>query len=146
MKHEFSAPYSPEQMGRVERQNKTSGEGIRTNLIAPGLPLTLWSEIAKTVAYLRNRIPLKRFDGRTPYEAFTGNKPDISHLRVLSSTAYVLIDKQQRKKLDRKSKRTFGYEPGSKAYCLWEINTRRVVVSRDVKIPNRNQNSLQHCF
>lgn len=136
VKHEFSAPYSPEQMGRIERQNRTSGEGIRTNLIAAGLPLTLWNEVAKTVAYIRNRIPLKRLDGRTPYEAFTGNKPDISHLHVLGSTAYVLIDKQHRKKLDSKSKRMVlvGYEPGSRAYRLWETGTRRVVVSRDVKI------------
>lgn len=105
VKHEFSAPYSPEQMGRIERQNRTSIEGIRTNLTASGLPLTLWDEMAKTVAYIRNRIPLKRLNYCTPYEAFTGNKPDIGHLRILGSIAYVLIDKQHRNKLENKSRR-----------------------------------------
>lgn len=39
----------------------------------------------------------------TPYEAWTGRKPTVNHLKVFGSVAYVLINSQERKKLDDKS-------------------------------------------
>lgn len=80
-----------------------------------------------TAAKIRNCIPLKRLNNKTPQEAFTGHKPNIEHLRIYGSKAYVLINEKKRSKFDKKSKemRLIGYV--HKAYRLWQPGTRRVV-------------------
>lgn len=134
--HEHSTPYCPEQNGRVERQNRTIVEMARSMLAAANLPRSLWNEAVRTAAHIRNRVPLARLNGKTPFEAWTGEKPDVSHLHIFGSRAYMHIDETQRKKLENKSKEMVfvGYALGQKAYRLWERDTKRVVVSRDVII------------
>jgi len=44
IRHEFSAPYTPESNGRAEREIRTLVECARTMLIDSGLPEKLWSE------------------------------------------------------------------------------------------------------
>lgn len=134
--HEYSTPYCPEQNGRVERQNRTIMEMVRSMLAASDLPRNLWGEAVRTAAHIRNRIPLVRLNGKTPLEIWSGKKLDVSHLRIFGSRAYMHIDETQRKKLDNKSKKMVlvGYVPGQKGFRLWERGTKRVVVSRDVII------------
>ena len=136
VKHEYSTPYVPQQNGRSERQNRTIIEMARTMLNAASLPTRLWGEACRTAAHIRNLIPLKRLDGKTPSEVFHRKKPDVSYLRVYGSECYVYVEKHRRNKFDAKSKKMVlvGYERGSKAYRLWERGTRRVIVSRDVHI------------
>ena len=133
--HDHSAPYCPEQMGRVERQNRTVIEMARSMLVGANL-LSLWGEAVKAAAQIRNRVPLARLDGKTPYETWTGQKPDVSLLRIYGSRSYLQIDEQHRKKLDPKSKAMVlvGYEFGSKSYRLWEPGTRKVVIGHDVEV------------
>jgi transposase InsO family protein len=75
-----SAPYSPEQMGVAERFNRTLIELVRAMLISQNLPSFLWAEAVAHAAYIRNRAPTKALDGKTPHEAWTGEKPNVSHL------------------------------------------------------------------
>jgi hypothetical protein len=56
-------------------------------------------EIADTVVYLKNRSPTSAV-ATTPYELWHGKKPDLSHLRIIGSTAYVHVPKEKRIKLD----------------------------------------------
>ncbi|NBV43057.1 transposase, partial [bacterium] len=42
IQHQLTAPYNPEQNGRVERWHGTMGKTLRTLLIASGLPTNLW--------------------------------------------------------------------------------------------------------
>lgn len=134
--HEHSTPYCPEQNGRVERQNRTIVEMARSMLAAANLPRSLWSEAVRTAAHIRNRVPLARLNGKTPIEIWTNKKPDVSHLRIFGSCAYMHIDETQRKKFDNKSREMVlvGYAPGQKAYRLWERGTKRVVIAKDVII------------
>ena len=47
-----------------------------------GYPLELWGEAALTACYIANRLPTSALDsGMTPFEAWHGYKPDVSHLR-----------------------------------------------------------------
>lgn len=132
--HEFSTPYCAAQNGRVERQNRTIVEMARSMLTGTSLPLKLWAEACKTAALIRNMLPLKRLNGKTPAELWTGKKPNIEMLRIYGSKAYAHINKQFRSKFDPKSKQMIlvGYEPKRKAYRLWLPGTNRVEVSRDV--------------
>lgn len=68
------------QNGIAERFNRTILELVRAMLIARDLPQFLWAEAAAHAVYLRNRAPSKALDGMTPEEAWTGKKPDVSHL------------------------------------------------------------------
>ena len=98
------------------------------------LPLSLWYEIARSITYLRRLWPHKFLRGVTPYEKLYGKKPDISHLRVIGSKAWVLIPKPSRGgKLQPKAARCrlLG-SVGTNQYKLWDPELNRVIYARDV--------------
>ncbi|KAI3762558.1 hypothetical protein L1987_52989 [Smallanthus sonchifolius] len=49
IRHEFSAPYTPQQNGVAERKNRTLIETARTMLSDAKLPVTFWAEAINTV-------------------------------------------------------------------------------------------------
>ena len=132
--HQTSSPYSPQQNGVAERMNRTLVEMARSMLQDQELGKELWAEAVATAAYLRARCPTKAVSHMTPEEAWSGQKPSISHLKIFGCEAYVLKTESSRSKLDAKSKRcTFvGYSQQSKAHRLWDNDARRIVISRDV--------------
>jgi transposase InsO family protein len=65
---EFTAPYSPQQNGIAERFNRTLLERLIVVITAKNIPKFLWSYIAKSVAYIKNRTYSKTIN-KTPYEA-----------------------------------------------------------------------------
>ena len=82
--------------------------------------------------YVQNRIRGTTIR-KTPFESWYKRKPDVSHLRVFGSTAYVHIPKSLRQKLDAKSQKLLfvGYSETQKAYRFFDRKTRRIIVSRD---------------
>lgn len=94
-----------------------------------------WAEAVLAAAYVRNRVSHRSVaDHKTPEEAYSGVKPDVSNLRVFGCDAYVLVPDQLRSKLESKTHRCIflGYtmEPGT--YRLWEPSTMKVIFSRNV--------------
>ena len=71
----------------------------------------------------------------TPEEAFIGNKPDISHFRIFGSLAYCHIPSDTHTKLYQTTERGYfvGYSETSKAYRIFILGTRIIIVRRDVK-------------
>jgi hypothetical protein len=47
-------------------------------ICAQGLDLEFWAEAVNTAVYIKNRCPAKAFESKTPEEAWTGRKPDVS--------------------------------------------------------------------
>src|SRR6478672_6781292 len=94
-------------------------------LIDAGLPLNLWAEAILTANYIRNRSP-SAGENKTPHEHFGGSKPDISHMRVFGSAAYVHVPKQLRQKLDPVCRKGIfvGYEP-ARNHIAYYWTTRR---------------------
>ena len=90
--HQKSTPRTPEQNGVSERLNLTIMDRVRTVLIESQLPLSLWAEAVEYAIYMKNCSPTATIKGKTLYEAFWGDKPDISDLRVFSSQCYVHND------------------------------------------------------
>ena len=131
--HQRSAPYTPEQNGAAERLNRTLLERVRAMLIDAQLPKNMWAEAVLTANYIRNRSPVT--DQRmTPWEAFFGEKPNVSNMKAFGAKVYVLVPKHMQRKLDARSQVGFflGYEPHSKAYRVLLKDNKKVVVSRDV--------------
>ena len=87
-----------------------------------------------TATYLRSRCPTKAVSGMTPFEAWTGEKPRVDGLRVFGCQAFAHIPKDERKKLDSKSRKCvlLGYGTITKGYRLYDPAKKRVFQSRDV--------------
>jgi len=101
-----------QQNGVAERAHKTIYDRVGPTLAYAKLPPKFWPEIARTAAYLSNRSPSSKRN-MTPYQAWYGDKPDLSRLRVIGSKGEYLIPPKQRKKLTEPRTRPcllLGYE------------------------------------
>jgi hypothetical protein len=67
-------------------------------------------------------------------EKFTGQKPDVSHLRVFGYIAYVHVLDEKRSKLNPKFEKCIfiGYSLKQKGYRCFNPSTQKLQVSRDV--------------
>jgi len=134
IKRQFTAPYSPQQNGVVERRNRTVMEMSRALLKSMRVPGRLWGEAVRHSVHLLNRLPTKAMGYRTPFEAWSGRRPQLGHLKVFGCTAHVRTASPHLKKLDDRSNPMvyLGVEDGSKAHRLFNPQTKRIIVSRDV--------------
>ena len=133
VKHFLTAPYTPQHNGVVERRNQTVVGMARSLLKSMGVPARFWGEAVATAVYLLNRSPTKSVKGMTPYQAWHEKKPTVQHLRTFGCVAHVkLTGPGQNKLSDRSRQMVFiGYETGSKAYRMFDPETRKLVVTRD---------------
>eukprot|EP00253_Pinus_taeda_P022102 PITA_22102 len=96
--------YTPQQNGVAEHMNRTLMERARSMISNANLQKDLWTEAVSTACYLVNKSPSVAIDCKIPEEVWTGQSCDYSHLRIFGCDAYSLIPKNQRSKLDPKSK------------------------------------------
>jgi len=107
----------------------------RTMLHSAKLPYIFWAEAINTATYIQNCCISRALDtNTTPEEIWSGQKPDIQHLRIFGCDAYALIKDHQHKFAPKAEKCIFiGYSTESKAYRLWNKDKKWVIISRDVK-------------
>ena len=103
---------------------------------AKRMPKEFWAEAVQCAIYVQNRCPHAKLDDQTPQEAWSGQKPTISHLKVFGSVAYAHVPDQRRTKLEDKSKRYIfiGYDEKTKGYKLLDLISKMVIVSRNVRV------------
>ena len=118
IRHELTIPKTPEQNGVAERLNRTLVKTTKAMLLDANLPQKFWTEAVSTAAYLRNRSPSSTVGGITPHQAWYGQKPRVDHLRVFGCTAFVHVPKDEREKLDSKTRKCIllGYGGVQKGY------------------------------
>ena len=133
MERHLTAPYSPQQNGVVERRNQTIVGMARSLLKAKKVPGEFWGEAVSTAVFILNRSPTKSVDGKTPFEAWHGRKPDVSFMRTFGCVVHVRETRPGLKKLDDRSRRMIfvGYQPGTKGYRAYDPETKRVSITRD---------------
>jgi hypothetical protein len=122
----------------AEKLNRVLMERARAMLIESGLPDEMWAEAVVTANYIRNRTPVSAH-GKTPWEAFYGKKPDVSHMRVFGARAFMHVPGALRHKLEPVSEKGWfiGYKADAKAYRILRERDNRVIVSRDVIVDER---------
>lgn len=133
IRHQTTTPYTPQQNGTAERMNRTLIERAKCMMLNANLPKVYWAEAIHTAAYIINRSPTKSLCYKTPEEMWTGQKPNVSHMRTFGCEAMVHLPKEKRKKLDSKSqKMTFiGYCENTKGYRFLLPNSKIAIKSRD---------------
>jgi hypothetical protein len=134
VQHEVTTPDTPQHNGVAERMNRTLLDKVRSMLQDAALPESYWYDALEYAALLHNVTPTRALDGITPEESWSGNKPDVSRLRVFGARAFVHIPEKQRSKLAARSLTcTFlGYARNRHAYRLVHRPSKRFFESRDV--------------
>ena len=94
-----SVPYTPQQNGMAKRKSKALKDMETYMIEAKDLNLKIWDGAKNCVSYIQNIYPHKSVDGKTPYEAWFGHKPNISHLEIFGSRAWDRIPSEKRKDL-----------------------------------------------
>ena len=95
----------------------------------------LWVEACNTAVYVQNHCPHRVLGMSTPEEAFSGKKPDISHLKIFGSSVYMHVTKDTRKKLDPTTEVGIflGYTETPHNYRVYLPNSRMTIMRRDIK-------------
>ena len=66
-----------------------------------------WAEAINCVSYIQNSVPHKQLDGMTPFEAWSGHKPDVTHFKIFGSRAWDRIPREKRRLCSPKSKSVY---------------------------------------
>jgi hypothetical protein len=146
IKHEFSAPYTPQQNGVVERKDMTIIDMARTKLGEYKTPKRFWLKAVNPACHIINRLYLHRLLKKTSYELLTGNKPNVSYFRVFGSKCYILVKKGRHSKFAPKAVEGFllGYDSNTKAYRFFNKSSGLVEVSSDVVFDETNGSLREH--
>lgn len=135
VQHRVTMPYSPQQNGAAERENRILIEAARSMLHAKNIDKRLWAEAVHTAAYVLNRTaPTGVDDKSTPYGLWHSREADISHLKIFGTECFVHIPDQKRKKLDKKALkgRLVGYCGDKDGFRIW-TEDNKITLSRNVK-------------
>lgn len=133
IKHEKSAPYSPQQNGLAERNNRSIIEKARCMLLDAQLSKQFWGEAVCAAVSILNVLP-NAANNVSPNERWSGKKCKLNNFKVFGCKAMVWQPEQKRKKLDAKSFACIFLRiaDDAKAYRLYNLKTKKIVISRDV--------------
>ena len=133
---ERNAPYASEQNGGNEKAGDIIITKARTMAIASGLPTIYWTEITEAAVYIVNRTPTKSIGYKTPFEAATGVKPTVAHMKAYGCKAYPHKHKGLVPRKHRLDPRAFvgflvGYD-STNIYRVLVPSLRKILRVRDV--------------
>ena len=113
------------------------------NAICQGITRILMDQAIAHANYLRNRAPTRALKGLTPYEAWHGHKPNVSHLREFGCDVWILNESKNRSKLHLRSHKMIfvGFDDGAKYIRYYDKGTQYVKRSRNLKF---NENEEPH--
>jgi transposase InsO family protein len=145
IQHEVTTPDTPQHNGVAECMNCTLLDKVWSMLHDASLPEMYWHDALVYAAHLHNVTPKHALEGITPEEAWSGNKPDVSHLHVFSTQAFVHVPDKQRTKLGAKSLTcTFlSFAQNRRAYRLVHRSSRCFLESRNIVF---NEGGTEKCY
>ena len=79
IKHQFSAKYTPQSNGLVERKNRTLIDMARSMLSEYNVSHSFWAKAINTACYYSNRLYCHPLKEKTPYELLNDRKSNITY-------------------------------------------------------------------
>ena len=126
----FSVPYAPPQNAQAERLWGLLLKPTRTLLTAARIDTAFWSYAIKHANHCRNVMPSYSQPGmRTPWEALTGNKPDLSRFRIWGCLIHYLIpDHEIESKISPRAWPAvhLGFDPLRNGYIVYIPHKNRI--------------------
>ena len=103
-------------------------------LHAKSLPQILWAEALNCATYIQNKSPHRFVKDKTPYEAWSGLKPEVTHFHIFDLRALARIPSEKRKALDPQSTECIfvGYPDGVKGYKLIDLSSNHLIIESSV--------------
>src|SRR3954470_4705465 len=143
--HEFSASYTPQQNGVVKRKNRTLIEMARTMLAEYKTPIRFRAEAINTACHIINKVYLHKFLKKTSHEHITGNKPNVSYLRVFGAPCFI-IDMNHSSKFAPKAHEGFllGYGSNFHTYRVYNSHFGKVTETVNVRFDETNGYQKEH--
>ncbi|KAJ3563959.1 hypothetical protein NP233_g8606 [Leucocoprinus birnbaumii] len=134
--HETTNPYRPEQNRIAERAIAIFLEMMRSMLHTAEIDLQYWGEAFMYAVHIRSLTPTSGLEGIVSYEVWTGQKLDISHLRIFGLFGWALVPKEVRHgKLESRAVRVrmLGWwTDETKGWRLEDLENGKLIASRDV--------------
>ena len=94
---ESLVPYLQEQNGISEKMGRTLIDITRATILEVNINDELWPELILAMTYIKNSRPTRALANNLNFhKTHFHKKPDLSHLRILGSTIYVLLYKKKR--------------------------------------------------
>ena len=101
---QHSVPYTPHQNGVALCKNKALKEMETCMIEEKNCNPNLCDESINYAMFVQNIDPHKLMDGKTPYEAWFGHKPNISHFKIFGSRVWARIPPEKRNALHEQIK------------------------------------------
>lgn len=124
-------PHTPQLNGKAERLNRTLMEKARALIFDAKITKSFWGEAVRVATYILNRSPTQSLGNKTPFEMWTGKKPDLSRMQIFGSEAYAKT-LGYLKKLDERSEKYLFIGYAINGYRLWDEEKKEVKIRRDV--------------
>ncbi|KAL6323545.1 hypothetical protein AAG906_039125 [Vitis piasezkii] len=145
IRHQKTPPKTPQLNGLAERMNRTLVERVRCLLSQSQLLRSFWGEALNTVVHVLNLTPCVPLEFDVPDRIWSNNEISYDHLCVFGCKAFVHIPKDERSKLDAKTRPCvfIGYGQDELGYRFYDPVQKKLVRSRD-DIEKTNPMESQH--
>ncbi|GJZ71219.1 retrovirus-related pol polyprotein from transposon TNT 1-94 [Tanacetum coccineum] len=137
---ETTCPHTPQQNGVVERKHRHLLETAHALRIGANLPKRFWGECILTATHVINCLPSKVIKNKTTFELIWNEKPDYDFLKVFGCLVYFKNTDMKGDKFKERGKPGvfLGYPPRIKGHKILDLETRKIIVSRDVNFHEEN--------
>jgi len=134
IQHKKTPPKTSQLNGLAERMNRTLIERVRCLLSEAKLPGSFWGEALHTVAHVINLSSVVILQADVPDRVWYGKDVSYSHLRVFGCKAFEHVPKDERSKLDVKTRECIfiGYGHDDIGYRFYDPVEKKIVRSHDV--------------
>ncbi|GJS62019.1 retrovirus-related pol polyprotein from transposon TNT 1-94 [Tanacetum coccineum] len=134
MSYNLSGPFTSQSSEIVERTHRKLRKMSHAMLDEQSIPQNFWCHALDTATYIFNRVYIRKFINKTPYEILRNRKPSLEYFRVFGCKVFILNTKVHLTKFDPKSYEGvfLGYSQTSKAYIVLNKETMRIKESLNV--------------
>lgn len=143
------APYSQEQNSISKQTRKTIIDMTRATILERNINNDLWPELVLAITYMKNNWSTRALQNLSLYKAYTRKLPNLSHLRILGSTVYIFLHKEEwtlksEKWVPRALKGTLVGYNGHTIYQVYLKNQKKVIWVKDLCIFEDYENKLSN--